>query len=321
MARNIPSYSVQVSFTDAFDTPDFVDITRFVKSGTTKRGRQHELQRAQAGTCALTITNQDGRFSTFNTKSPYVNILTAADSYFFDGSLGSWVAGTNSFGPDVFPGLGYDGLGASQLKALGAGTMNESTGTGANGYAVTAGQTYGFQCQFLTQLTARSCSVGAAWYNSSHTQIGSTTFGSTVTDNASTYTKATLTATTGGPHAVTVALVAQVASAITNELHFITRAMISHADQLGNVSTGWAPGGRGLVPARPVKVLATSLIDHVPRLLRLRRFVDTQLRRNTLRPSHQLHRWTQPVGAGLLGQLCVLRPGCERRCVELLVLR
>ena len=152
--------------------------------------------------------------------------------------------------------MGYDGLDASQLKALAGGTMNESTGTGANGYAVTAGKTYGFQCQFLTQLTARSCSVGAAWYNSSHTQIGSTTFGSTVTDNASTYTKATLTATAPAG-AVTVALVAQVASAITNELHFITRAMISNADSLGNVSTGWAPGGRGLVPARPVQVLAT----------------------------------------------------------------
>ena len=89
MALTTPTYQIQISFTDPYDTPDWVDISRWVKTGSVKRGRQHELQRAVAGTCALTVSNQDGRFSTFNTSSPYVNIMTGADSYFADVPLTS----------------------------------------------------------------------------------------------------------------------------------------------------------------------------------------------------------------------------------------
>ena len=269
MARNIPTYSVQMSMTDPFDTPDWIDITRFVRSGTTKRGRQHELQRAQAGTCALTITNQDPAGSRRSTQnSPYINLMTAADSYFLDvpnttSTPGSWVPGTNCKTLIAFNGVGFDGYPALDIAATANGTVQASTGTGANGYAVTAGNVYGFQAQFVDTGTARSCSVGVAWYNSSHTQIGSTTFGTAVTDTTPAYTKATLTATAPAG-AVTAALVIQIASMVANEFHFVTRAMISHADTFGQVSTAWAPGGRGLVPARPIQVLATFSSTQYP---------------------------------------------------------
>ena len=258
MSLNVPAYSVQVSFTDPFDTPDWVDITRWVKSGSTKRGRQHELQRAIAGTCALTVSNQDGRFSTFNQFSPYVNAMTAADSYFQDQAIGSppgtW-GNTGNCTLSLVANEGYDGYPAMSMTASSATTMTASTPLGTSGYPVTAGKTYGFQAQFKAASTGRACSLEADWYDSGGSYI-SANAGSTFNDHTTTYTKATLTAKapTGAAY---VALFVKVASPANAEVHYVTRCMISSADSYGQVSTAWAPGGRGLVPARPVQVFAT----------------------------------------------------------------
>lgn len=268
MALSTPTYSIQVSFTDPYDTPDWVEISRWVKKGSTKRGRQHELQRAVAGTLALTISNQDGRFSTFNTASPYVNIMTALDSYFQDQPIGDTTPGTftalSNCALNTIANQGYDGYAAMSMTSSAAGTMTATTATGTGGYAVTAGNTYGFMAQFKTAVSVRACSVGVAWYNSGGTQIGSTTFGSTANDATVVYSKALQTATAPAG-ATTCAIVPRVASAgAANETHYVTRLMISNADSHGNASTAWAPGGRGLVPARPVKVLATATSTTYP---------------------------------------------------------
>jgi len=58
-------------------TPTFAqDITTYVREASTHRGAQRELERIEAGTASVTLDNQDGRFTPFDSGSPYFpNIL------------------------------------------------------------------------------------------------------------------------------------------------------------------------------------------------------------------------------------------------------
>ena len=73
----MPKRSIECAFGYAPFTasPAWTDITQWVEAFLTKRGRQHELQRFEAGTAQLTLNNQDGRFSQWNTGSPYAGDL------------------------------------------------------------------------------------------------------------------------------------------------------------------------------------------------------------------------------------------------------
>lgn len=53
----------------------WTDISAYVSSYTTQRGRQHELQQFEAGTCEFDLNNVDGRFSSWNTSGPYYGFL------------------------------------------------------------------------------------------------------------------------------------------------------------------------------------------------------------------------------------------------------
>jgi hypothetical protein len=68
-------YSIitEVAFTsNPLDDPAvWVDVSLYVRSISTNRGRQHELNRFEAGTATIVLDNKDGRFSPFNTSSPY----------------------------------------------------------------------------------------------------------------------------------------------------------------------------------------------------------------------------------------------------------
>lgn len=72
-ATTFSTPTIEVGFTNnALDEPvTWVDITKWVTQGRISRGRAHELSRFDAGTMALTLDNRDGRFSPFNTGSPY----------------------------------------------------------------------------------------------------------------------------------------------------------------------------------------------------------------------------------------------------------
>jgi hypothetical protein len=54
-------------------TPGWSDVTPYTKTRTirTKRGKQHELGRVEAGSASLTLTSRDERFNPENTASPY----------------------------------------------------------------------------------------------------------------------------------------------------------------------------------------------------------------------------------------------------------
>lgn len=73
-ALQMPTVAVQISFTNPGQPFVWTDIGDYV-NGTieTLTGRNHELQQAQAGTCDIPLDNNDGRFSPWNTASPYWN--------------------------------------------------------------------------------------------------------------------------------------------------------------------------------------------------------------------------------------------------------
>lgn len=77
---NRPKMTVEVDFVNdpTSTTETWTDITRYVRTRgdsvsllNSKRGRNYELARTQAGTIVLTLDNTDGRFAPSNTASPY----------------------------------------------------------------------------------------------------------------------------------------------------------------------------------------------------------------------------------------------------------
>lgn len=53
----------------------WTDITGFVAGHQLDRGRQHELDQFEAGTCTLDLDNADGRFNPWNADGPYYGLL------------------------------------------------------------------------------------------------------------------------------------------------------------------------------------------------------------------------------------------------------
>ena len=72
-----PIARVQVSFdADLTQPPVWTDITQYARSIDFQRGRQFELDQFEAGTCAVVLSTNDGRFSPENTSGPYAQYLT-----------------------------------------------------------------------------------------------------------------------------------------------------------------------------------------------------------------------------------------------------
>ena len=226
--------------------------------------RQHELQRFQAGSVNLTLWNQDGRFSPWNTNGPYYNLLNPVDASQDGGdsdSSGTWGWTSNAsvltyLTPPVILDKAYT------LKIVGNGGSPTTASAGRDGmgnatvYPVTAGKSYTAMCSFLTSVTARAWTVQIDWYKSDHTTLISSSVSSSVMDNTTTWTKATVAGVTAPALAAFAVITVSGASLANNEVHWICRAALFNA--VANVpNTAWAPGQRGLVPARPIKCTAT----------------------------------------------------------------
>jgi len=56
---------------DALSIVVWTDVTEWVQSGETRRGRNHELARMDAGTATVVLRNEDARFDPLNGSSPY----------------------------------------------------------------------------------------------------------------------------------------------------------------------------------------------------------------------------------------------------------
>lgn len=67
-----PTITVECSFgTDPLDTPSYLDISDYVRAIETRIGRNHELNRIEAGVATITLDNADRRFDPAYTSSPY----------------------------------------------------------------------------------------------------------------------------------------------------------------------------------------------------------------------------------------------------------
>jgi hypothetical protein len=96
--------AVEIAIEGTYWAPtQWVDITNWCRGFGTTRGRQHELQRVEAGTLELSLINTDGRFSPWNTNGPYYGALTPSQGVrvtaqwgdttynVFQGNIDSWV--------------------------------------------------------------------------------------------------------------------------------------------------------------------------------------------------------------------------------------
>ena len=102
------------------DSQSFTDISSYVRSFSTKRGRTNELGQFVAGTCSLVLSNADNRFNPTNTSSPYYdssNSITKIQPFkvvrisaTYDSSTYRVYQGFLDTVPVSFPALGSDSV-------------------------------------------------------------------------------------------------------------------------------------------------------------------------------------------------------------------
>jgi hypothetical protein len=101
---NWPEFKVRVAFTTdpLSSTPTWTDISQYARAMTFRRGRNHELDRIEAGSLRLRLNNRDRRFDPSFTAGPYYpNVLPlkrvrlsaiwqTVEYFLFDGFIEDW---------------------------------------------------------------------------------------------------------------------------------------------------------------------------------------------------------------------------------------
>ena len=119
------------------------------------------------------------------------------------------------------------GVASLSLVSAAAGDMTASTTT-ATKFAVTANNKFSATAEFRANSTARSCSVGIIWLNTSGTII-STLFGTAENDSSSAWNECNVSGT--APATATHAqVIVKVASAGSSETHFIDKVAFHAGD-------------------------------------------------------------------------------------------
>lgn len=254
MGLTMPTVSVQLALTGTVWAGDnWVEISPFVHQFSVTRGRQHELQRAEAGTLELTLVNTDGRFSPWSENSPYYNQLPATDSNPTAGT-GTWTASGGTVARSTAE--ARYGTWSWALTATTAGTVTMTTDSAT---AATAGRTYQALAFTRAKTATRSTKVAIVWKKSTGAVI-STVVGSAVTDTKTGWT--TLLANGKAPATTASKEVkVEVATAAATDVTYVACAGIfdyTAVQGIAAVDQGWCVGQQvPLWAAQPVKITAT----------------------------------------------------------------
>lgn len=127
------------------------------------------------------------------------------------------------------------GVASLSLVSSSAGDMSAST-TSATKFAVTANNKFSATAEFKAGTTARACSVGIIWLNTTGTVL-STVFGTAENDSSSAFNECNVAAT--APATATHAqVIVKVASAGSSETHFVDKVAFHAGD-----TPFWTRGG------------------------------------------------------------------------------
>lgn len=171
---------------------------------------------------AITVQGQD-------------NLLSFLDST-FEGSVGTWVAGSNST-IAATPGYGLDGNYSMSVAATAGGGVSATTVTTL--YVVTPSEAYTVQASFSALgAVARSCTVSVSWYTSANSLI-STVTSSPVTDSVTSGVWVKASETAVAPSNAAYARVGiQIAALAASEVHVVDCAGLQPG-----TATPWSVGG------------------------------------------------------------------------------
>jgi hypothetical protein len=98
--------------------------------------------------------------------------------------------------------------------------------TSQNGVAVLPGGYAYASAWFLTAVSARTVSVGIAWYTSAGAQVGSTVFGPTATDGTVTWVQCAVSAIAPATAAFAVPVVQVASTGGASEVHYVDDVVI-----------------------------------------------------------------------------------------------
>jgi len=224
----------------------WTDISPWVYKADWARGRQHELDKFEAGTATLLVDNNDGRFSPWNTASPYNGYLLpmrylqirastgnrlSTDDASFETTIGGWVA--NSACTVARDGtIGLDGTASLKMTAT-AGSAFSARSTAC---AVRPGATISGLASLRASAAGLHFTVGLTWLDSTGAVISTSTGASTAIPNGS-FGQATVTATAPATAAAVRLLVTCTDNALNGRVLNLDEAGIFP----GTVTT-WAPG-------------------------------------------------------------------------------
>lgn len=238
-------------------TPIWTDITASMVSYDFADGRQHELDRVEAGNLSLILNCNFGEFVPGNKLSPYWNLLDPWDALGLPVAAGgTWAAsGGGSYTSQTSESIwGSEG---GLFTGSGSAAVTATTATGTAGYAVTGLHQYTASVWLLANGTAESMSVGISWYTSGGSLISSSA-GTAANDSTSIWTQYLCTG--AAPSNAAFAAVTIAHAAHTTHSHFVSCPMLSYNPPVmpgfpSGVPIGWNQGQYGpTVPCTPIWV-------------------------------------------------------------------